>query len=203
MLFSRKMVSVTNPSTAPRACNPSCCRSGRQRFLAARWPRRRASSVRSRGAQGAGGGARCGRLPAAAPRPAADDPRCGAMQRIGVTGILKGRGANVGWENQAVRRRSTIAESELREGLRKSIRRSGPPFWKLRSTGRSPTAMLAEALGKPAEGCCGADGACRRRTAVRLTSGASAHAARMRAADRRGGRSHAAEVVFTEPSKRK
>jgi len=49
----------------------------------------------------------------------ADDPRFGAMQRIGVTGILKGRGANVGWENQTwFDADRTIAESELREGLR-------------------------------------------------------------------------------------
>ena len=81
----------------------------------------------------------------------ADDPRFGAMQRIGVTGILKGRGANVGWENQTwFDADRTIAESELREGLREvypSVRSS------VRETpvdGALLTAMLAEALGKPA-----------------------------------------------------
>ena len=81
----------------------------------------------------------------------ADDPRFGAMQRIGVTGILKGRGANVGWENQTwFDADRTIAESKLREGLREvypSVRSS------VRETpvdGALLTAMLAEALGKPA-----------------------------------------------------
>ena len=81
----------------------------------------------------------------------AGDPRFKAMQRIGVTGILKGRGANVGWENQTwFDADRTIAESELREGLREvypSVRSS------VRETpvdGALLTAMLAEALGKPA-----------------------------------------------------
>ena len=81
----------------------------------------------------------------------ADDPRFGAMQRIGVTGILKGRGANVGWENQTwFDADRTIAESELREGLREVYPSVRPSVLETPVDGALLTAMLAEALGKPA-----------------------------------------------------
>ncbi|MDY4090086.1 FAD-dependent oxidoreductase, partial [Alistipes finegoldii] len=81
----------------------------------------------------------------------AGDPRFGAMQRIGVTGILKGRGANVGWENQTwFDADRTIAESELREGLREVYPSVRPSVLETPVDGALLTAMLAEALGKPA-----------------------------------------------------
>ena len=81
----------------------------------------------------------------------ADDPRFGAMQRIGVTGILKGRGANVGWENQTwFDADRTIAEYELREGLREVYPSVRPSVLETPVDGALLTAMLAEALGKPA-----------------------------------------------------
>ena len=110
------------------------------------------------------------------------------MQRIGVTGILKGRGANVGWENQTwFDADRTIAESELREGLREVYPSVRPSVLETPVDGALLTAMLAEALGKPA----GDVAARTERAAAGLLSGydPSAHAARMRAADRRGGRS--------------
>ena len=73
------------------------------------------------------------------------------MQRIGVTGILKGRGANVGWENQTwFDADRTIAESELREGLREVYPSVRPSVLETPVDGALLTAMLAEALGKPA-----------------------------------------------------
>lgn len=46
------------------------------------------------------------------------DSRFAAMQRIGVTGILRGRGANVGWENQTwFRADEPVSEAELSAGL--------------------------------------------------------------------------------------
>jgi len=82
----------------------------------------------------------------------ASDARFKAMQRIGVTGILKGRGANVGWENQTwFDAGGTISESELREGLHEvypavslSLSMDAVDVLEL-------TAMLAEALGRPVD----------------------------------------------------
>lgn len=47
-----------------------------------------------------------------------DHPDFAAMQRIGVTGILRGRGANVGWENQSwFDADLSVTEETLRQGL--------------------------------------------------------------------------------------
>lgn len=50
----------------------------------------------------------------------ATDPHFKAMQRIGVTGIIEGRGANIGWENQTwFRADTTISVHELSRGMLK------------------------------------------------------------------------------------
>ena len=75
------------------------------------------------------------------------DPRFGAVQRIGVTGILKGRGANVGWENQSwFDIDEPVSVSELRRGLHEvwpdvALSEEPAPV-----CGASLAAMLAEAV---------------------------------------------------------
>ncbi len=99
------------------------------------------------------------------------DPRFAAMQRIGVTGILRGRGANVGWENQSwFDAGKNVTEQELRSGLHELY-----PSVALSSatedvTEESLAAMLGEALGSEA--------AERTRSAVRelLPDATSSHA---------------------------
>ena len=48
----------------------------------------------------------------------ATDPHFGALQRVGVTGIIEGVGMTVGWENQSwFRANDTISMNELSRGL--------------------------------------------------------------------------------------
>ncbi len=77
------------------------------------------------------------------------DPRFKAMQRIGVTGILRGRGANVGWSNQTwFDAGKHVSEAELRCGLHAvypAVAESADPA---AVNGTRLAAMLSEALGK-------------------------------------------------------
>ena len=76
------------------------------------------------------------------------DPRFGAMQRIAATGILRGRGANVGWENQSwFDAEATIAEDELRRGLHALYPACAPDGPAEPVSGRRLAALLGEALG--------------------------------------------------------
>ncbi|MEG2369529.1 MAG: FAD-dependent oxidoreductase [Alistipes sp.] len=80
----------------------------------------------------------------------ADDPRFNVLQRIGVTGIIKGRGAHVDWVNQTwFDAEKPITEADLRQGLHEVY-----PSVVL-TTDQTPvdrarlTALLAEALKCP------------------------------------------------------
>ena len=78
-----------------------------------------------------------------------DDPRFAAMQRIGATGILRGRGANVGWENQSwFDAEAPVAEAELRQGLRECYPTVAPGDDPTPVSGNMLAALLGEALGK-------------------------------------------------------
>lgn len=78
-----------------------------------------------------------------------DDPRFAAMQRIGATGILRGRGANVGWENQSwFDAEAPVAEAELRQGLRACYPTVAPGDGTAPVSGDMLAALLGEALGK-------------------------------------------------------
>lgn len=76
------------------------------------------------------------------------DARFAVMQRIGATGILRGRGANVGWENQSwFDAEKSVTEEELRHGLHEvypsvALSAIGDPV-----TGERLAVMLGEALG--------------------------------------------------------
>lgn len=81
----------------------------------------------------------------------ASDARFAAMQRIGATGILRGRGTNVGWENQTwFDADSTVTDAELRRGLREVYPGVTSSETVDAVNGGALAAMLAEALGKPA-----------------------------------------------------
>ena len=70
------------------------------------------------------------------------------MQRIAATGILRGRGANVGWENQSwFDAEATIAEDELRRGLHALYPACAPDGPAEPVSGRRLAALLGEALG--------------------------------------------------------
>lgn len=78
----------------------------------------------------------------------ASDPRFAAMQRIAATGILRGRGANVGWENQSwFDAGATVAEAELRDGLRALYPAVAPGARTAPVDGKRLAALLSEALG--------------------------------------------------------
>lgn len=79
----------------------------------------------------------------------ADDPRFGAMQRIGATGILRGRGANAGWSNQTwFDAEERVSECDLRRGLREVYPSVGESADTTSVTGARLAAMLTEALGE-------------------------------------------------------
>lgn len=77
------------------------------------------------------------------------DPHFGAMQRIAATGILRGRGAHVGWENQSwFDADSTLTEALLNRGLRTVY----PDLAPLESEAAVTLPSLARQLA-PAAGC--------------------------------------------------
>ena len=76
------------------------------------------------------------------------DPRFKAMQRIAATGILRGRGANVGWSNQSwFDAEKSVSEALLRRGLRELYPAVAESSDTTAVCGRSLAAMLSEALG--------------------------------------------------------
>lgn len=76
------------------------------------------------------------------------DPRFKAMQRIAATGILRGRGANVGWSNQSwFDAEKSVSEALLRRGLREFYPAVAESSDTTAVCGRSLAAMLSEALG--------------------------------------------------------
>ncbi|MCM1301738.1 MAG: FAD-dependent oxidoreductase [Bacteroides cellulosilyticus] len=78
------------------------------------------------------------------------DPRFAAMQRIGATGILRGRGTNVGWENQSwFDAERTVSEAELRRGLHEVYPHVTLAENSNTVTGERLAALLDEALGEP------------------------------------------------------
>lgn len=80
----------------------------------------------------------------------ASDPAFAAMQRIGATGILRGRGANVGWENQSwFDAGETVCEAELRRGLGELYPSVAPSDELAPVDGERLARMLCEALGEP------------------------------------------------------
>ena len=77
------------------------------------------------------------------------DPRFKAMQRIAATGILRGRGANVGWSNQSwFDAEKRVSEALLRRGLREVYPTVAESSDTTAVCGRSLAAMLSEALGR-------------------------------------------------------
>lgn len=77
------------------------------------------------------------------------DGRFGAMQRIAATGILRGRGAHVGWENQSwFDADSTLTQAVLSRGLREVYPRLAPILSEEAVTAHSLAAMLAPAMGE-------------------------------------------------------
>lgn len=76
------------------------------------------------------------------------DPRFAAMQRIGATGILRGRGANVGWENQSwFDADRSVTEEELRRGLHEVYPAVALAPIGEEVTGERLARLLGEALG--------------------------------------------------------
>lgn len=76
------------------------------------------------------------------------DPRFAAMQRIAATGILRGRGAHAGWENQSwFDADSTLTEAVLNQGLRTVYPSVAPTDAEAAVTVRSLAAQLAPAAG--------------------------------------------------------
>ncbi len=83
----------------------------------------------------------------------ASDPRFRAMQRIGVTGILRGRPAHAGWSNQTwFDADCEVAEKVLCEGLRTLYPGVKPSAEETPVTGERLGELLGEALGRD---CCG------------------------------------------------
>lgn len=79
----------------------------------------------------------------------AGDPRFKAMQRIGVTGIIKGRGANVGWENQTwFDANEPISIAELAAGLRELYPSVGNDSGEGSVNGEALAGLLARATGR-------------------------------------------------------
>ncbi len=88
------------------------------------------------------------------------DPRFKAMQRIAATGILRGRGANVGWSNQSwFDADRSVSEALLRKGLREVYPAVAESSDTTSVCGRSLTAMLSEALGSDATAAVGENAA--------------------------------------------
>lgn len=84
------------------------------------------------------------------------DPRFKAMQRIAATGILRGRGANVGWSNQSwFDAEKRVSEALLRRGLREVYPTVAESSDTTAVCGRSLAAMLSEALGSDATAAIG------------------------------------------------
>lgn len=72
------------------------------------------------------------------------DPRFGAMQRIAATGILRGRGAHVGWENQSwFDADSTVTIDVLGRGLREVYPQAAPSDRRAEVTAQTLCEMLA------------------------------------------------------------
>ncbi len=88
------------------------------------------------------------------------DPRFKAMQRIAATGILRGRGANVGWSNQSwFDADRSVSEALLRKGLREVYPAVAESSDTTAVCGRSLSAMLSEALGSDATAAVGENAA--------------------------------------------
>ncbi|WP_418982478.1 FAD-dependent oxidoreductase [Alistipes sp.] len=80
------------------------------------------------------------------------DPRFPAMQRIAATGILRGHGAHVGWENQSwFEADSTLTEAVLSRGLHEVYPAIVPGESAAEVTARSLAALLAPATGQTPE----------------------------------------------------
>lgn len=92
------------------------------------------------------------------------DPDFAAVQRIGVTGILKGRGANAGWENQSwFDAEKSVTEEELRLGLHEVYPSAATAPVQEEVTGERLALLLAEALD-------GVAGETARRTVMEMVS---------------------------------